>query len=454
MQSWAAIASQLVIIILLSRILTPSDFGYYAVNLSIVHVLMLFAELGTGQFIINQGTVDKELLRSSLGLVTFTSLGVACLAAIVCWLVAVAAPGLSIDVNLFGCLTLVIVCFSVKQVSFAALQSEHQHNKTAITELIGLLANICVAYALALSLNSYWALALGYLSYHVITTALCVALYPVRPSYRDMYRDNAVEFSRSYVFLRMLDMATRTLDNIILAVTTSTYGIGLYQRATNMRNLGHTFSFLPNQQIFYPYLSMSANDAEVLKNIFHKLVKSSLYYAIPVAVFGVCVTPAWFPIVFGPQWNEAIPLVQILAFSIPFRSIDIGLDLLARAKGVQKTIVSNRLMFAGIYILAILIGSLESLEMIAYMATSAFIASSMYSIKLTSRMLDIGFLDVFRFSKNYLVSYFLLIIVSLSFDSFLVQLMIPALSSVVAAGAAVCIFFAWFERGAIRLRWG
>lgn len=441
LQSWAAIAVQLAILVLLSRILTPADFGYYAINLSVIHVLMLFGELGSGQFVVKEGTKNRAFLRSRLGLVLLMSLGVICGAIALCVLVAWRFPKLEIDVALFCTLSFIIVLFSIKSISFSALQRDGHHHKTAIAELVALGANILVAYVLALYLKTYWALAIGYVTYHFVGAVLCAAYYPVRPQFKNMITKDATHFTRSYVFLRMLDMATRTFDNIILAFSTSTHNIGLYQRATNMRNLGHTFSHTPNHLMYYPRLSDAASHPARLKQTFIKLLQSMLFYAIPISILGFCLAPAWTGIVFGPGWNNAAPLIQILAISIPFRALEGALEMLSKAKGRQDEIIKHRVVFAALYMVAIYAGSLVSLEMVATFATCVFITSSLYSLILSARMCGVGTITIARFVAPYLGYYVVLLLICHVSIAQLNNVIPLAAAGIVSGFGAIALFF-------------
>ena len=441
-QSWAGILVQLIVTILLSRILAPSDFGFYAINLSIIHVLMLFAELGTGQYIIKEARRDHGFLSSSLGLVLLTSVFISIAGVALCGIIALAWPNIGIDVPFFATLAVIIVLFSIKSVSFAALQRNHQHKKTAIAELFGLSAHVITAYAFAVYLQTYWALALGYLAYHLVATLGCVVFHPIRPRFKNLIQKPALEFAKTYIFLRMLDMATRTLDNIILAFSTSTHSIGLYQRATNMRNLGHTFSHSPNQQIYYPKLARAASSGKDMQVTYGKFLTSSLSYAIPVSLFGYCVAPGWTEIVFGPAWGEAAPLIQILALAIPFRAVESSLDVLAKAKGLQKQIVPYRIVFAIFYITAIFLASFYALEMVAYAATTVFVLASVFSMTISARMLETSVRTTFRFVAPYLGLFVGLVLIGHFSMKFLTQHTGAAGAGVIVAPLVIALFFA------------
>ena len=147
-QSWAAILAQLLILVLLSRILTPSDFGIYAVCLALVHFFMLFAEWGVGQYIIRESENSRSSKEEKLGFVLSTSLLMVASLILICLLILFINPE-QIEIYAFLALLVIIPIFAIKQISFSLLQRNQYHKKTAIAELTSLSLQVISAFVLA-----------------------------------------------------------------------------------------------------------------------------------------------------------------------------------------------------------------------------------------------------------------------------------------------------------------
>ena len=179
-------------------------------------------------------------------------------------------------------------------------------------------------------------------------------------------------------FSTLLDTSIRTFDSVILSINSSAYSVGIYQRAINMRNLGHTFAFTPNQLLFYPKISRE----ETLKaksSMFMKFVQTNFMYAIPVSLIAIFCAKEWTVAIFGPQWQDSAILIQILAASIPFKAIDSELDMLAKALNQQSQTIRLRISIALLYFGCILFFSFFSLLHVAISALCVFMLSSVFS---------------------------------------------------------------------------
>ena len=219
---------------------------------------------------------------------------------------------------------------------------------------------------------------IGYIIYHISSTIICYFYFPVRPRIGNNFDNKLVSFGKSYTLLKLLDTSIRTFDSVVLSINSSAYSVGIYQRAINMRNLGHTFAFLPNQLLFYPKISREKT-LIAKSSMFMKFVQTNFMYAIPVSLIAIFCAKEWTTAIFGPQWQDSAILIQILAASVPFKAIDSGLDMLAKALDQQTKTISLRVSIALLYFGCILFFSLFSLLHVAFSALCVFMLSSVFS---------------------------------------------------------------------------
>jgi O-antigen/teichoic acid export membrane protein len=441
-QSCATILSQFVIMLLLSRILTPADFAFYAINVSIIQIAIIFSEMGIGQYLIKENNICQTKLGEFLGATIITSVSILIFLDIICLLIAKNIPSLNINVSYFWTLSLSILLFSVKSISFSFLQRQGRHVNTACAELSAQCCNVCVSFFIALTYQSYWALALGYLSYYFVSTFICIIKVPVLPRLQFQRIIEIKKFAANFIFLKTLDLITRSLDNLILASTMSSYDVGIYHRATNMRNLGHTFSFQPNQQVYYPQISraVNENDAIRLQITYENFISASLNYSIPVSIAAFIMAPSWITIIFGDQWVSAGVLIQILSLSIPFRSMESGLTLLAQAKGQQYKIIPYKIMFALFYIISIFLASLIGLKEVAIVTSILLTFSSIYSFKWVKVFIGLKLLQLSKLIVFKLLAFKVCLLLAIALFNAINPLVHQAVASIFAS-ILVCLAF-------------
>ena len=425
-QTLFSIFSQIIIFIILSRILGPYHFGIYAILFSIVSILMIIAEMGVGQYIIREENIDNYSCRQKLGLVILSSSIIYMLTLFAAFIFLKFNDLYRSEIYAFIAMSAIIPLFSIKQISYSLLQREENHSCNAVAEIIALIFQVSVACAVSAVTQSYWALVYGVLTYHLTSTLLCYKFCPILPVFHNVYNSNMICFSKSYVTLKLLDLSTRTFSNLVLSFTTSVSNIGLYQRANNILNLGRSFSFLPNQIVLYPKISSSKNSDRF--HYYKVLLRNNFLYSVPLTIIIVSISPAWVPFLFGKEWIDATPLIQILALSIPFTTLDASLDLLSKSLNCQKIMLYLKVPSTIVFLISMYFISQFS---IVYTATSSvFIFSfiSIISIIMAARLLKEKISLLLRYVCPFLGLYIFLLFAAFFSSSLLDNILHPLLN--------------------------
>jgi O-antigen/teichoic acid export membrane protein len=109
----------------------------------------------------------------------------------------------------------------------------------------------------------------------------------------------------------------KRLDVWFVAFFKGLSSLGQYGLATQVTNFVSD-ALTPFNQVLLPYLSSSDQDQH--KEMVCRIARLNLYIAFSIAVIIACSSWFFIPILFGNQFNEAIPASQILAIGIVFIS--------------------------------------------------------------------------------------------------------------------------------------
>src|SRR5688572_4084498 len=173
----ARLFSQLVswlVTLVLARLLTPADYGVFAIALGVVSFLELFHEFGLGAAIVQCRDLTKIQLNTIFWIISGSSLAIVLLTFLSAGLLAqfYAEPQL---VWILPFLSLVFLVNSLGLVSQSLLTKEINFRDRAIAEAFGVVAAAGVSFGLAYHGYGVWALVLGHLARATLRSAAMCA---------------------------------------------------------------------------------------------------------------------------------------------------------------------------------------------------------------------------------------------------------------------------------------
>jgi O-antigen/teichoic acid export membrane protein len=167
-----------------------------------------------------------------------------------------------------------------------------------------------------------------------------VGFKPVLPAFDASFVSDARELIRGgFPFLTWAVTLCMfgNVDRILLGFFVPASEIGSYSAA--LRIVGATI-FLPSVIVapLYPVLSRSTDNPELMRRTMHQALRLSLLLTVPISAGIAALAPA-IPSVLGwsSDFDNAIPLIVILALHIPIVSVDMMLATVIMAVGREST---------------------------------------------------------------------------------------------------------------------
>lgn len=305
----------------LSRLLTPADFGLLAVVLSVVALGELLRDLGLPLAAVQAVSLSRQ---QRVNLVWMNGLlGVLC--AIVLVLVAPALAGLFSDPRLTDVLRAVAPVFVVSGFSAqfrAEITRSMRFGRLALIELIPAATGLVVAVVAAAWTGSYWALVLQQLAAAIVAAALSTAWggfalgLPRRAPMREL-----VSFGAGLMGTQVLAYAAKNADTILIGAVLGARPLGLYSRAYQLVMAPLTQVQAPLTRVAVPVLARAWPDRATFSRF---LVRGQLYGGIVVAV-GYCalagLSEQVVGILLGSQWSGSVPIFAALCIGGVFRAL-------------------------------------------------------------------------------------------------------------------------------------
>jgi PST family polysaccharide transporter len=307
---------QSISIVVLARLLTPSDFGLVAMVTAITGVGQCFADFGLSEATIQRQDINHDQVTAlfwinvAIGL-TLTLLS-ASLAPVLAWVYR--EPRLR-HIALVVSLTFLIGGLRVQH--DALLKRQMRFASLAIRDVTAYALAVSVAVSMAWRGAGYWAIVafpLTLNSIQMVFSWLMVRWVPGLPR-RGAKAGSMVSFGGNVAASYLITAINRSADSVLIGWHWGAHLLGLYSRAYNLLMLPVRQLSPPASSVAVPAFSRLQNDPERFARYYLRGANLMLWITTPVFGFLFVAAQPVIILVLGHQWRDAAPVFQILAVS-------------------------------------------------------------------------------------------------------------------------------------------
>jgi O-antigen/teichoic acid export membrane protein len=302
----------LVSTLILVRLLSPQDFGVVAMALSFISMAELLTSFGFDVALIqNQAASDRHYHTAWTCNVLF-GLGIFLL------MLAAAAPITAFYAEpavfwVVCSLALAPLIGGSENIGVIAFRKELRFRSEFAFQISRKLAGFAVTVPLAFWLRSYWALVAGILASKIAGTAISYLAHPFRPRFSISGAKSLFSFSKWLLLSNVLSFLKERLTDFIIGRSQGAATLGLYNVAYELANLPTSELGAPINRALLPGFSRIAQVPEQLRSAYVNAIGILALFALPAAAGIFAVAEFLVPVVLGPKWTAAAPLIQILA---------------------------------------------------------------------------------------------------------------------------------------------
>lgn len=330
------IGIQVVQTAILARLLHPSDFGLMALVGAMLAIAYLFSDMGVSRAIIHFEHISHEA-KSSL---FWFNVGLGLLLSIIFAAAAPAMAALYGQRELMPALLVaspIFLIVAIGQQHCVVAEKELRFATLAINEIVSVLVGLLVAVLIAVKGGGVYALVLGALTTATSNSLLAWARlsHGNLPSMR-LNLTEAGPFLRYGGYLTAENLANtllRQADLFLGGWVAPPSVLGMYALP---RDLSMKMSLAVNPiitRIGFPVMSRLQGDRKALAEVYRQTLLMTSSINIPAYVaLGVFAEP-FIAILYGPQWNAAVPYLRILSAWGLLRSINNPIGSLLYASG-------------------------------------------------------------------------------------------------------------------------
>ncbi|GEK88422.1 polysaccharide transporter, PST family [Alkalibacterium putridalgicola] len=314
---YSIVVVQLLVQAVLSRILTPAEYGIVAaVNIFLVF-FQLLADFGIGPAVIQNKSLNKRELNDIFSFSLYVAVGLA----VVFFFLGYPMSdfyGNPVYIAISRILAIAVFFYGVLVVPQSILLREKNFRLVNITTVTGALVSGVISIGLALLGFSYYAIIIG----NTARAFIMFVIFYIKTETKISLKFNwgplkkIFAFSRNQFLFNFINYFSRNLDNLLIGRYFSASALAYYDKA-------YQVSLYPNQvltslvtSVIHPILSDYEDEKERIKRVYLRISNLLATLGMPLSIFLFFAAEEVILFLFGGQWDGSVAAFQILALSI------------------------------------------------------------------------------------------------------------------------------------------
>jgi len=300
--------------IVLARLLTPADFGMFAVSLVAMNAMLSVFDLGVHMAIVRWPGDPRELAPT----VTTLATGGSIVCYILCWLATpwfASALNVPSAVGAIRLLGLAVIIAGISAVPVGLLDRSFRQGRRMVGELLALGASVGTTIVLAVLGAGVWSLAWGRIVGNLLATIVFFVLADarLRLGFNPALARDLLRFGIPLAGAHVLAFAMLNLDYVVVGRALGPTQLGAYLLAFNLSSWPVNMFSAAVRRVTPAGFSQLVADVPRLHSSLARSLCLLTAAAIPICVLlAVCALPT-VRFVYGDRWTLAADALRFLA---------------------------------------------------------------------------------------------------------------------------------------------
>lgn len=343
---------------LVIRILSPRDYGLFAMTQVVLVLLNMANGYGLASGLIQQQEVTKRQVRQLFGMLLVLNLGLGIAQALLAP-IAAAYYRQPMVADLLRVQALLYVATPFVALPYAQLSRTMEFRAQATANMTSSVLAAVAALGGALAGLGVWTLVLAPMVLFGTRAVLMTrAAGPVRPLFDFRGAGSLARFGGIMAAGQMFWFLQSQADVFIAGRSFSAHALGIYSTGLLLTQIFVSKVLPPlNEVAFSAYARLNAGEeASDLGVAFVRATRIVMAAALPFCLGLAATAEPLVLTVLGQKWAEAVPVVRLLALAMPFMTLQVMLSPACDARGRPGIGVRNGATGAAILVAAFAIG--------------------------------------------------------------------------------------------------
>jgi O-antigen/teichoic acid export membrane protein len=399
--AWGSAATgglKIVVLVVLTRLLSPADFGLVGAALVVIGFSLAFSQLGMGPALVQRPVLEPRHISTAF----FASTGFGLLVAALVWLLAPQIAAFFRMDKLVPVVRVLAVLFPVVGVSSVAenlLQRDLRFRLLANTDVFAYSVGYgVVGFGTALLGFGPWALVSAQITQAVLRATVIIRAEPPRlhPAPSWVCFKDLMGFGAGLSAARLGVILANQADNLVVGRWLGAVALGLYSRAYQLMSvptalLGDVFD-----RVLFPTMSRVQDEPRRLTSAYLQGTAVVALVTLPAGLVAAVVAPELVAVAFGSRWQTLVAPFQVLALGMMFRTSYRMSDSLSRATGRVYSRAWRQALYAALVFLGAWAGQRQGITGVAVGVLGALFINYLLMAHLGLGVLQIPWLSFMR----------------------------------------------------------
>lgn len=376
-------------VVVLARLLAPTDYGLIAEVLVIIGLGEIFRDFGLTNAAVQAKTLS-DVERSNLFWLN------ALIGVVLTILTVVVSPAVAAfygDQRLTALTAVLSVTFLMNGVG-TQLRADFNRTlafgKLSFAEIAGQVLGLAAGVVMAVLGSGYWSLAGQQLVQAATTLALLWGMGRFRPQryHRSVSMRRFVGFGLDVVGSQLLGYAGKNTDTVVIGTMLGAGPLGIYNRAFQLLALPLTQINAPSTRVALPVLSSLQDEPARFRRYLLAGQAVMMHLVLGVFSWSVALAAPLLLLLLGPHWTASVPLFQILAISGVFTTAGYSTYWVFMAKGLTRSLLMWQLVTRPVVIGVVLLGAFGGLSGVAIAYSAVAVAMWLLGLIWIARVSD------------------------------------------------------------------
>lgn len=391
------IVTRLTVIGILSRLLTPAEFGVIAIALSIIMFSQIFSEIGFSASVIQKEVLSENQIQSIFSLSVLISffMGI---------LMLLLSKPISVFFNepilqyVISSLSAIFPIKGFSNISKALTMKEMKFSLIAYVELISYTIGYgTIAILLSLLGFGVWSLVIANLIVALIETIILYSLKPIKfnINIKIVEIKEMIYFGVWFSINKIASYFANQADYLVVGKVLGLETLGFYNKSYQLISMPSNYIGNVVDKVLFSSFSIYQKDILFLEKTYIKSFNLLSSLLIPLSAFMFFLAPEIIYLMLGPSWESVTIPFRILALFIVFRSTYKINDALIRSLGLVKDSAKRKIVYAFIVIVSSLIGSLFGIIGVAIGVSIAILINFLITTSLATKVMKVNVIYIF-----------------------------------------------------------